>query len=505
LRNSGGPEQEFGYMDLIRAYYVTAADPDISKTQKQQRLENAAVVFDLLVRDAYWDALNRPATNGGIDVFHRDAFRIAALEQLANTRIRVVGQELEKSLLTHTRAILDDTPGVSFANFEEILHLQRRVNGHYYAAKLDFMDADATAKEIEKIFKKYGKKIAKRIKRRLPAGGLLGHMVIRKQDDPDENPDADNQAAEWEGNYAVMLAGLNFSISDEPGLALINSTGKAKHVYGRTWQPEQLEGPATFTDLGVSVFGGGSGGGGKSLTVMSCHGSGNAKPPTPLVIDFSGVSDIFAVKPGASAAFSSFVGWLTFIDGGASPDEEIEAPPEDAPFSYGSQSEAGPLHFPINHAGLFGDGERLLQAFAATELALLSQAGVTLRIDGYADQPGDEFKNDILSRNRAITVYNYLKNILGDDLATPDLKMPPLEEEEKNDADIAKAKGDKYEIRIPYDTRVIIKAHGESKSEPKESKKDSKPEYNQEFRRVDLSIDGIVRLGLRRKDDGTGN
>ncbi len=431
----------------------------------------------------------------------------ATLNTLADTRIKVVGHAHAQSLLTHTHDILDSTPGASMGNFEKLLLLRPRVGGHYYAAEIELIDVDGAADDAksvaERLLKKHSKKIAKklskRLRRRIPAGAVLGILKVRKQDDPAENPKANEQAPEWEGIYGVELAGFKFSRSAGTSAVTSSSAGEAKHVYGLGWQPEQLDGPASLMDAGLAIHGGG-GGKGKSVTLLTCHGSGDGKPSTPLCINFSGLSDLFSPGAGASASFSRLGGRLIFLDAYVN-DRTLEAPPEDQPFEYGSQTSAGPLHFPINGAKLTRDGKRLLQVFAATELAVLGQRGVTLTFDGYADQPHDDIHNLILSRNRAISAFVYLKNILGGDFAIGELsKLLLSEDEEVEKAQEAAKAGKKISIAIPRAEGAIIAAHGEPSGD-EEDDKNVKPEYDQTLRRVDISVDGVVSLRLRRKRD----
>lgn len=182
--------------------------------------------------------------------------------------------------------------------------------------------------------------------------------------------------------------------------------------------------------------------------------------------------------------------------------EEIDAPPELQQFDYGPHSSIAPLHFPINGASMLPAGEELLQVFAACELAILCQPGVNLQIEGHADQPHDEFSNKILSRNRAISAFNYLKNILGDDLRIPDLGDMPTEKEEANAARIAKKSGKSYSVAIPGSTRVKITAHGEPTDEAKDNKK-PKPTYDIGWRRVDVQVCGVVAVSMRRREDSS--
>jgi hypothetical protein len=504
---TGGSLQSFGYVDMIHAYFVTAQDSEITTTQRNQRLANAADALDALVLRAYHDALGLSAEQGGIDEFQVDFWRLATLESLDEDSITVAGHTKPRTLLEHTKHILD-TPhaGVSMRHFVELLHLPRRVDGHYYALNLDLIDVDGSAadlKKLEELFRtvaeKLGKKVAQRLKRRIPAGALLGLATIRKQDDPAVNPLADNEPAEWEATYAIELAGLEISGSAGAGTSAINSTGVARNVYGQAWLPEQLTGPAMLFDASGSIFAGGVGKG-LGLSYLRCHGSGRGIPLTPLQFNLSGFSGVFGALPGGSVSMSRFSGALHYLDGYMR-DEDIEAPPEDRPFEVGPPGTTV-LHFPINEGGLTAEAMVLLEVFAATELAILASRGVTMTIEGYADQPDLDFPNLILSRNRAISTFNYLKNILGDELPIPALEQPEPERVEIAKKKEALAKKQTHTIFIPKSDWVTIGAKGE----PAHSEGDEKvkPEYNQEFRRVDLFVGGLVRLTLRRTDDGLG-
>jgi hypothetical protein len=505
LRNEG-TLQAFGYVDMLHAYFVTAQDTEITHTQRTQRLANAANALDAILLQVYHDALGSPAEQGGIDEFQIDFWRLATLESLHDNSTTVAGHTKPRTLLEHTQHILD-TPydGVSMRNFVERLHLRRRSGGHYYSLNMEILDVDGMTgdlgkleKVLRKVAKKAAKELAKKLTRRIPVGALLGIATIRKQDDPADNPMADKLPAEWEAQYAVELIGLKISGTVGTGTNIINATGAARNVYGQAWLPEQLTGPAMLFDASGSIFGLGEGKG-YGLSFLRCHGSGPGKPHVPLQFNLSGPGDVFAPLPGASASISRMSGALHYLDSFGT-HKHIEAPPENRPFEVGPASGPAVLHFPINEGGLMPDAMYLLEVFAAMELAVLATPGVRMKIEGFADQPDDEFSNQILSRNRALSAFNYLKNILGDDLAIPALEQPDPESEELEKKKVADAKKVKYVIAIPKNNWVIIVANGEP--EPGDDVK--KPEYNQDFRRVDLSVSGLVSLKLRRTDDGLG-
>ncbi|MFO7565362.1 MAG: hypothetical protein R6X02_22155 [Enhygromyxa sp.] len=140
-----------------------------------------------------------------------------------------------------------------------------------------------------------------------------------------------------------------------------------------------------------------------------------------------------------------------------------------------------------------------MEIFAACELAVLSRPGVRLELHGYADQPDKELSNLILSRNRAMSVYNVLKNILEDEMPTGEIGEVPQESVEAKTA--KKIEGDdgkeSYVITDPSIDRVVIRGHGE----PGGGANSSKSGYDSSFRRVEVHVSGVVSLQLRRKND----
>jgi len=322
-------------------------------------------------------------------------------------------------------------------------------------------------------------------------GGLL---EIRKQVDPD-TPGAELTSPEWVAYYIIGLVGVGKEFGFG-GSSVAESSGEAKNVYGLPWKPEQLEGFAILKDAGAG-FHIGPWGKSASVTALSCWGSGKGKPGTPLQINFSGLGKIMGAK-GASLGIRGLVGRLWHLANfERMPD--IDGGRENFEFEYGVHSDAGPIHFPINGAMLEYEGCWLLDIFVATELAALSRPGCEIQIDGYADQPDTSVRNLILSRNRAITCYNYMKNILGpvSGKYLPELSDTLSEKDET--AEFKKIEGEKGEgsikdVSVPP---VKIAAHGE----PPSDKNKNATQYDSSLRRTDIDFNGEVTLSLRRVKD----
>lgn len=491
----------FGYIDLIIAYFANQSDEEIAAPQRAVRRENIGLALDKVVWTAHANALQLPPEQGGIDEYQDPMWTVKTLEALEKKHVVVVGEK-SRSLLQITQVVLQglaaDTPLPSFAR---LLHLQRTENGDTYNIGLELEviewgDSDAQRK-AEKLLEKLPGKAIRRMRRWIPRGGLIGKARIDKL-----GPFG------FSAEYAVALSGFKLSRGAAP--SQFSADGVAKHVYGQPWLPEQIEGSAMFAQGTFSAFDE-SEGTAAGLAYLACYGSGAGKPLSPLNFNCSGFSKLFADETGVEGSAIRYRGQLVFI--GELPDKfEVDGPSEKAEaFKWGFDPSTGPtLHFPINGAGIEAAGATLLDIFAACELAVLSQPGLEMTLTGSADQPDQDSKNMILSRNRAMSVYNYLKNILEDELAGPELEPIPLpEHEEVADANAQIKKHQQetgtdeiaFTIFMPnqgqYD-RIHIVALGEPKPP---AGKEVKEEYDQALRRVDILVHGAVSLSLLRKKD----
>jgi hypothetical protein len=482
----------FGYEDLVERYFAiqgTAGAFDKLSPQERQWMSNIGSALDALVKRARSSAQQLPAKDGGMDSLGEDGWRVATLQRLADQNLEITAG-YSRSLLTHTYAILDGVPkSASLVNFEQLLHLAPAAGGHDYDAEIELIPLDGMAsdgkkleKVLRKIAKEQAKKLSKQLKRRIPWGVMAGSLTVKKLG-----------VGPFEATYLLLMGGLQFSRSAGTGTVAVKSSGKAERVYGQAWRPEDLPGAAQFIEAGGSLFVRKQGKG-ISGTLLRCQGSGAGKPPTPLNINFSGLSDIVSPGAGGGVSVAGYVGWIVPItsEGGG---VEFDVPEDDVPFDYGVHTSSGPLHFPINGAQLTHDATALLEIFAACELPVLSRRGVALEVHGFADQPGTDFSNKILSRNRAISVYNYIKSILGNDLAAPELRDVVSEAVEKSRADRL---GEKY---VPEDPSNGEAAKIVAWGEQGEAEQSGGARYDSRHRRAEIYVNGQVRLMLRRKDD----
>ncbi|NVB37674.1 hypothetical protein G6O69_07505 [Pseudenhygromyxa sp. WMMC2535] len=505
--------ESFAYTTLVEeyfnigdaAYYEALGEEPPGARQLAQRRENIASTLNDLVGIAYANALQAPPSKGGIDHSQRHEFAAATIATLEEHQ--VMFDTTWRSYLTHTHHILDQSSkdSRSVRHFIETLGLDWKLHGgRRYDAKLVYMSLEELTDDAEGIkdFKKYFAKQTRRavkkngtkLKRRFPLSpiSIIGELSVSNEQD-----------LPFSATYLLVALGLTASKSKDIGwnTKIITTTGTADNIYGPAWKPENIPGAAFIADGGAyfsSIKGKGAG-----LTVLFCKGGGKDKPPGMLPFNFSGLSDIVSSGAGVGLSATTLVGKIFPIVSG---DDDLEELPEaDAEPEYADTTNSrATVHFPINGSMPFPDGLWLLQVFAACELAVLGQKGVELELRGYADQPHGALENQILSRNRAVSVYQYLKNILGDELSGPaQLKEIPDEK-----AEIEKIKGKQdnkswneknrdpnttFSIFDPSIKNITITAYGESTS--------SSTSYNQESRRTDVFVNGEVRLRLERSSN----
>ncbi len=481
--------KKFGYVDLLPHFFdPTGLEPPEGNQQRRWRQANIATALAKLVWISHNNAIQLPVERGGIDQHQQEAWRQGTIAALEGKKIELV-PGTPRTLLTLTQDVLDGAPAAAdLGHFEEMLYLQPVAEPYEYSATMEIIDLDGVADDVKKMSKllkkavKAAKGAAKRLKKAAIFGSFGGLLTIKKEG-----------LGAFEANYVIVLAGPKFSKSAGSGATVVKTSGKAQRVYGQAWRPEHIAGKAAFGEIGGALFGrrGKSG----SLTILRCHGTGRGESSAPLQFNFSGWSDITAAGPGVGFSAMRYWGMIYAIDsqGGEVEFDFPEPPPQSM-----KVSATGAVHFPINGATPTPEAMGLLQIFAASEMAVLSRAGVKLEFHGYADQPGISFRNLILSRNRAISVYQYLKNILGSVLAAGELGDLPPEEQEKDDWK-KRGANDEYEIvdPSPRDKSVVILGHGEPKGES------TQPEiYDSSLRRVDIVLDGDLQFSLVREGDG---
>ena len=485
--------REFRYAELVEKYFqIRGKYSSLDKLGPIEpgRKVNITTALNELVMIARGDAFTTPATNGGIDSFQEQFWRLASLRALQVHNLALKPGE-NRSLMTHTQAILDGAPvGGHVDNFGKVLGLYATSGPQAYKGTLDFVGVDgsdqskdALKKVLARLTKQAGRIVTK-LTKYLPLARIAGTLRVEK-----DSPGA------FEGLYGFFAGGVQLSRSLGAGTTVTDSKGTA-FAYGQPWRPEHIGGPLTFIDVGGTIFAGPIGEG-ASATLMNCFGGGAGKPPSALGFNFSGFSDVMGTGVGGSVSARTLAGFAYRISSSGG-DVELDLDDDDQVLNYGAHTAAGPLHFPINGAGLHASAAELLEIFAACELAVLSRPGVEIEVHGYADQPDDAFRNLVLSRNRAISVFNFLKNVLGGHLALPELHSVPAEDVERGLRDDAARAGEEYTLHDASTRSTTIVPHGEKPSETQDA---GRPKFDERYRRVDVFVNGQLRVTLRRRLD----
>ena len=217
---SRGGSKAFGYIDLLRAYFVVVADQSLSKTVADTRCLNIAKGLDALVAQIYSDAKLPTPSAGGIDDFYLPYWRVATLTTLANETLKVRGDAVAESLREHTDYIMDRVESFfDFPSFAKLLGIGPPQVAHYYEIVIEVIDLDKAdigkvqkylAKKLKRLKDSILGKIGRKIGRLLPVGGIVGAAKITKLEPPWVNPDPD-RVPEWEGEYIIAVGGVKLA------------------------------------------------------------------------------------------------------------------------------------------------------------------------------------------------------------------------------------------------------------------------------------------------------
>ncbi|NVB37672.1 hypothetical protein G6O69_07495 [Pseudenhygromyxa sp. WMMC2535] len=488
--------ETFDYRSLVEAYFNLEDRDDLNAGQVKQRRKNISATLNDLVGRARSSALTTPADKGGIDSFQLDLFFAQVTLSALDVPTLEIVDGFPHSLLTHTHHILNESGTTRDTDhFSDDLGLQWMIEGgRTYTAKINYSSlvdmvvegqSERAFKKVQQYAKQHGDKVFKRIKRWLPLEliSIVGEVHVENHDD-----------VPFSAQYMIFASGLGKSASAGDSTVSFQSEGKAEHVYGPAWKPENLAGPVLYVDGSAFATTGKQKigkknpegeGKGYGYTALTCKGSEKGKPKVPLVFDFSGQGKVFSDTAAGGIGGSVLTGKLFLADAEGGDFVRQLPGPQDQP-EYRSQP-TGTLHFPINGALFVPGGEVLLEIFAANELAVLSKPGMKITLKGYADQPHDALRNQILSRSRSVTVYNYLKNILGDDLAGPD-QLKEIHDE-------------KYEIDRLINSTPAPMDYLNWKTLPRETSKSWPTAKSSQNRRTTISIRAASTCSSTTKSD----
>ncbi|EDM79615.1 hypothetical protein PPSIR1_21344 [Plesiocystis pacifica SIR-1] len=491
----GSPKVSFGYGDLLLCYFAAQAlDPlfILSGDSPESKMQHAASALNKLVAKA-WDAARAlPETSGGINQHHIEDWRVATLRTLASETL-TVPKGVPRSWLTHTQAMLDGKPEYAdVGHFRKLLLLYDLHPHETYEAEITLtdytLDGDGKGKgkkkprkrnPFKKIFGKPWKRVRKKLGKKIPFGGLVGTLSVEKKG-----------VGAFKATYYVTVWGVKVSKSVGEGQMVVSGKGTAKGVVGQMWKPEDLVGNVDLFD----ASGGAAKGKGKAVgvTTLRVWGGPDSAPEAPITFVFPGFSEAFSGRAVAGVGGFRGAGVMRAINL-QNGDVLLDIPDVKDPFDFMVHASSAPIHFPINGARLRANARHALRVFAACELPQLLTPGAMIEVHGFADRPDTETRNLILSRNRAVSLYVYLKNILGPDFPGPELEALPPEDQELEDQRNAQEPDD-FMIRDPSEgvEGVDVYWYGETKAE------DEYEGYDHELRRAELYVDAKLRLRLHR-------
>lgn len=413
------------------------------------RRANIVQSVDNIIKELVSIAFSTPVRGGGIRGDEEEHLRVQVLRLLDGWRLEATDEHPERSIAVVLQDTLDRNSGrENTRTIESFLKIKpggwRKFRYEVKVTLFQMFDfeEDATKdayKEAKKVLKKVLKSLAGKANgiigkasKYLPVSHILGHMEVRFVGVV-EGADDDADIGTWTAEYGIAMAGAKFSKSAGKGGASFKLEGAAELWGSRPARPEDLDGIATYAE-GAAVAAIDSGlsdgkfsqkiGDGKSLLTLFGDFSEQA-------IGFVFEDSIGAKSRGGGISIRALTGTAWLLD---SKDQGIYLEPKDrteeGSFHDYWQDRVPSLavHFPINGARLGvptrEELERMherrqlsvkeaLNAFAASELPLIANPLATITLDGFADAPGRVEDNEVLSLNRAKSVYQYLDSIMG--------------------------------------------------------------------------------------------
>ena len=500
-------------MDL---YDLLMAERELGMGQLEQGpRHNVLSAIDFIVDKVFEFPHGPSVPEGAFGVSHDLELRSRVLRLLDDWQLEATAKHPKEAVSTALLRALDrafPNPG-EFRNLEKHLGLGPRGWRKFrYELELDlfelisFEDEDGkrryeqakkASKRIRKVFddlleqtSKPFKKF-KRITKYFPVGTLFGWARVTfvgtiEYADPSRTPgDRGVEDPPWVAEFGFFLSGIKLDKSAGDGL--VRKKGISEQWGPRPATPEELVGALTYAQ-------------GEAVGLINVTGKGEH------------AKDSWGGKVGYDKAFLSFLGssqnavgfWLdgavgenssglgaglmglggyAWLLAGHAGDVEIapDGKEEDEFDDYWSDRVAElAVHFPINGARIpkptddemvwMFENQQLsvgeaLEAFAACELPLLSHPYAGIRIDGFADAPGTVDDNEELSKNRAKSVWNYLRSLLGDALTW------------SMETDDLRSTG-----------RLVIEGHGEPDPSRKSRAERSEEEFDPLLRRADVSV-----------------
>ncbi|MCX4247632.1 OmpA family protein [Paraliomyxa miuraensis] len=466
--------------------------------------DNIVMAIDRIVYRVFENAYTMPIERGGLGLDDLTHLRTRVLRLLDRWMLDASEGHGQQSMGTALQRAVDKASfqPSNYSHLEKYLGIAprgwRRFRYEVDLRVLQIIEFDegSAAEElgeelIEKIKEKLQGKLGRlrKFMKYLPLSYIVGHMTVRYlgEEQAEEGAPRDEP---WEAEYEIGLGGIQLGKSAGTADGSFEIRGTTELWATRPPTKDDLVGTATYGEghafAGADIGGGGDGAGaGKSM--LSLYGTGE-EPPVSFWFSGSLAED----SMGASAGFQGLVGAAWLLDGqGSQVPLEPKTADEEQAFSgyWNDRVPSLAVHFPINGARLpvptEKERERMLEegklsvkealdAFAACELPLLANPLARITVDGHADPPGTVEYNKDLSKDRAISIRNYLHGVLGDRLT----------------------------FGLPYDKlrsiqRLTWSGHGEPEpSGPSGKTPPSIEEFDPAQRRVDVEVSVITEQSL---------
>lgn len=405
--------------DMLRAWINLEKEHEglVLDGHRQTKAEE----IDHLIFEVFNTAQTTPVEDGGIHECQQSIHQSFALEALMKATMRFLGER--RSLYEMLLILLERIPRADrMRSIPRYLGIDTH-NPSEYVAELTLR---TTTVGFKKVFQ---------------GGHVQGTLEVFRVTPPG-----------WKAEYT--LDGATYGVKLTQGEVRLKLKGRSRSA--GAWLPEQLPGPFISTDFSFA-----SGQNPRSLFYLSLIGSGPGRPKGSLSFEFEA-----AEAPGFGLQISGMSHIGTVSMAGTSSRSAPIAPSTAQKRIYGFVLDGEHQHFyATNNAHLTTEDEARVQRFVATELVAFSDPSIKKTIVGHTDRPDEADKNKALSENRALTVLNYLRTLLGHSF--------------KND-------------------EVITLGRGEEEAEAAEANSPVKP--NMRFRRVDLYIGEDLVFSTRGPD-----
>jgi outer membrane protein OmpA-like peptidoglycan-associated protein len=354
--------------EMIRAWINLEREHDglVLDGHRQTKAEE----IDHFILEVFNAAQTTPVEDGGIHECQQLIHQRFALEALMKATMRFLGEP--RSLYEMLLIILERIPRPDrMRAIPKFLGIDTH-NPSEYVAEMTLQTTGVSFKKV------------------LQGGRVQGTLELFRVTPPG-----------WKAEYTVD--GAAYGVKFTQGQVRLKLKGRSSNA--GTWLPEQVPGPFICTDFSFASGHRNP----RALVLLSLFGSGPGRPKGALSIEL-GPAD--AQGFGLQISGMSHIGTVTMA--GKSSRAAPISPSTAEKKVYGFVLDGEHQHFyATNNAHLTTEDEARVQRFVATELVAFSDPSVEKTIVGHTDRPDEPQKNQVLSENRANTVFNYIQALLG--------------------------------------------------------------------------------------------